>query len=243
MALYNRSTYQKDLGVNRISVLLAALTLFLHANTFFPQTVETHVVSVKNGKIKTASAQIKPGMSAMVLHKYSQTYEAISVVAVAQNDGWLNVVDGDIVPHESLPTPRQKVSVGDRVIGGYLYDRVVAIVPSKELYRNITSGYDKEWLHPDHLALFMAKEGEDILTKEMAKAFAKTHHIGLMLIATQKALLLYDPMSGSVVGKKPFHTQSLQAKGFYHRLGRIRSGFFGGSKIAPYENIIGALVK
>ena len=220
-----------------------ALSFLTSANELFIDTFTTTANDLSGSKISVAKPFPKAGMSGIVMHRYGDGYEAVSGVVVAQDDGSLRILNEDLIPHPSLPSPKRVVQKGDRVIAGYLYDRVVAVAPTQALYEQLTNRFEKRWLHPDHLALFMAQEGEEVLTKELVKAFAKMHHIGLLLIVTDKALLLYDPLSAKVVNQSAFEANTKGVAGFYHRLGKLNKGLFGSGKIAPYESIIGALVK
>ena len=182
-------------------------------------------------------------MSGVIIHHYGNGHEAIGAVVVAQHNGMLHIINEDLTPHEALPAPKRAIQKDDKVIGGYLYDRIVAIAPTQTLFEQVTKHTEKKWLHPDHLALFMAKEGEAVLTKALVKDFAKTYHIGLLLIVTNNALILYDPISESIINEKPFETKISGKKGFYHRLGKLTGGLFNSNKVTLYETMIGELLK
>jgi len=142
-------------------------------------------------------------MSAVVIHNYGNSLETIiSYIAQTSSDGSAKILDKDIIHHDELPTIKTAVGKGDKVIGGYLYNTILLLAPDANTYAKITSAHDKLWIHPDHFALFLSKEGDAYPTKENLAIFAREYQVGLIYIVRNGSAVLLDPISGQIVGKK-----------------------------------------
>ena len=211
-------------------MILTALPLFAG---FFPSTVHTSVSSVEQENIKLRSALPVNGMSAVVVHDYGNELKAVtSYIAQTSSDGSAKPVTRDIIPHDELPTIKTATTAGDKVIGGYLYNNILLLAPDAHTYAKITSSHKKQWVHPDHFALFLSKEGDAYPTKENLAVFAREYQVGLIYIVKNGSAVLLDPISGQIVGKKAM--SGLPAQGqypFFMRFKEIQTGWFskGGS--------------
>jgi len=220
--------------------LIALVSLPLFAG-FFPSTVNTSVTSVDKDNITLKSAFPVSGMSGIVIHNYGNGLEAVTayISQTSAKDGKAKVIDRDIIHHEELPTINTAVAPGDRVIGGYLYHTVLLLAPDADTYARITSSEHKLWVHPDHYALFLSKEGEARPTRENLKAFAKEYQVGLIYIVRNGSAVLLDPISGKIVGEKALTGLPSQAQSpFYMRFDQIESGWFSKSDHGNYYKIM-----
>jgi len=139
---------------------LAALPLFAG---FFPSTVNTSISSVGENTVALRSALPVNGMSAVVVHDYGNSLEAITTyITQTASNGSAKIIGKDIIHHDELPTIKTAVTAGDKVIGGYLYNTVLLLAPDADTYAKITSSHKKLWVHPDHFALHFS-----LLEKEM----------------------------------------------------------------------------
>ena len=222
----------------RFFILIVSLSITLTAD-FFPKTIKTTVTGTNDDSITLAS-KLPTGMSGIVIHKYGGDLKSITAIITQTDVGnRAKIVDNELVVHENLPAPKTKISAGDTVIGGYLYDNVLTLAPNADVYNQITTSYNKHWVHPDEFALFLSMIKEPIPTKANLKEFAKKHQIGLVLIIKKDHMVLYDPLSGKIVSQKTFttHTAYVQAP-FYMRLKEIRTGLFGSEYEGDYYKLM-----
>ncbi len=206
-------------------MILTALPLFAG---FFPSTVHTSVSSIGQESIKLRSSLPVTGMSAVVVHDYGNELKAVtSYITQTSSDGSAKFLTKEIIPHEELPTIKTNITVGDQVIGGYLYQTILLLAPDANTYAKITSSHNKLWVHPDHFALFLSKEGEKYPTKENLSKFAKEYQVGLIYIVRNGSAVLLDPISGQIVGKKAMTSLPAQGKyPFFMRFKQIEGGWF-----------------
>lgn len=219
---------------------LAALPLFAG---FFPSTVHTSVSSVAQHTLSLKSALPVNGMSAVVVHDYGKSLEAVTAyITQTASNGSADIIGKDIIAHDELPTIKTAVSAGDKVIGGYLYDTVLLLAPDADTYAKITSSHKKLWIHPDHFALFLTREGDAYPTKENLALFAKEYQVGLIYIVRNGSAVLLDPISGHIVGEKAI--SDLPAKGqfpFFMRFEKISTGWFSKSATGNYYQAMEAI--
>jgi len=212
---------------------LAALPLFAG---FFPSTVNTSISSVGGNTVSLRSALPVNGMSAVVIHDYGNSLEAITTyITQTASNGSAKIIGKDIIHHDELPTIKTAVSAGDKVIGGYLYNTVLLLAPDADTYAKITSSHKKLWVHPDHFALFLTREGDAYPTRENLAMFAKEYQVGLIYIVRNSSAVLLDPISGQIVGKKAM--SNLPAQGrypFFMRFEKIESGWFSKNGTGNY---------
>ena len=218
-------------------MILTALPLFAG---FFPSTVHTSISNVGKESIKLRSPLPVNGMSAVVVHNYGNGLEAVtSYISQTSSNGSAKLVTRDIIPHDELPTIKTAVTAGDKVIGGYLYQTVLLLAPDAHTYAKITSSHNKLWVHPDHLALFLSKEGETYPTKENLANFAKEYQVGLIYIVRNGSAVLLDPVSGQIVGKKAMSGLPAQGKyPFFMRFKEIQGGWFSKNDTGNYYQAV-----
>jgi len=217
-------------------IALMALTALPLFAGFFPSTVQTSVSSVGENTVSLASALPVNGMSAVVIHDYGNSLEAITnYLTQTSSDGSAKLVSKDIIHHNALPTIKTTVTAGDKVIGGYLYNNVLLLAPDANTYAKITSAHSKKWIHPDLFALFLSKEGDAHPTKANLATFAKEYQVGLIYIVKNGSAVLLDPISSQIVGKKAM--SNLPAQGqypFFMRFEEIQTGWFSKSGTGNY---------
>jgi hypothetical protein len=115
----------------------------------------------------------------------------------------------------------------------------LVLAPNADVYNEITSSYDKNWIHPDEFALFLSTIKEPTPTKENLKAFAKEYQAGLILIVKKESMVLYDPLSEKVVSKRAYSTKTVYEQApFYMRLKKIRTGLFGSEYEGNYYKLM-----
>ncbi|MBN2767613.1 MAG: plasminogen-binding N-terminal domain-containing protein [Campylobacterales bacterium] len=221
----------------RFFIMIVSLSITLMAD-FFPKTINTTVSSV-NGDSLTLTSKLPAGMSAIVIHSYGNDLQSITAVIKQSSDNEAKIIDKELITHENLPTPKTKITAGDKVIGGYLYNNVLILAPNADIYNDITSNYSKNWIHPDEFALYLSSIKESTPTKTNLKEFAKQQQAGLVLIVKKNSIVLYDPMSEKIVSQKAFTSNSTFTQApFYMRLNEIKTGLFGGEYKGGYYELM-----
>jgi hypothetical protein len=216
--------------------LLALISLPLFAG-FFPTTVQTSVASSNGTELKLAKPFPVTGMSGIVIHNYGSHLEAITgYITQTDADGRGKLLEKEIIHHDELPTIKTRITQGDKVIGGYLYDTILLLAPNADTYAKITkSNSRKKWIHPDLFAIFLSKEGDGIPSRENLAKFAKEYQIGLIYIVRHNSAVLLDPISGQIVGEKAFKNTSEKAQfPFFMRFDKIKTGIFSDSGEGDY---------
>ena len=227
--------------MKRIIVLLAFAMAPIMAG-FFPPTVHSSVVSVDGEKVTLSRPLPVNGMSGVVLHNFGKGLQAITGILVQQSPGHATVRKGDLLDHPGLPTPKSVAVPGDKVIGGYLYNNVLVLAPNAETYAKITRSASRYWIHPDLYAAFLAREGDSTPDASNLAKFARQAQVGLVYVVQKNQAILFDPISGHVVGKKPFQPVGTTAKyPFYNRFSKIGGGLFGGSGKGDYYQSVGGI--
>lgn len=217
-------------------VLLPLFILPLYAG-FFPTMIETSISAVTNNTLSTQRT-LPEGMSAIVVHNYGSEIEAITH-HVKQTSSGLKILANDNLEHKQLPSIKTPIQVGDKVIGGYLYNNILLLAPTANTYARITTQQAKKWVHPDLFALFLNQRGESTPTRTNLKAFAQAYQVGLVYIVTQGTAKLLDPISGKIVGSKSLGSIPEEGKfPFFMRFDKLSSGWFSKESKGNYYTLM-----
>lgn len=205
---------------------------------FFPPTVERTVTGVSNNSISLSSAFPVNGMSGIVIHEYAKGHSAITATITQIQEG-VKTIPFQAILHNNLPEVKTSVKVGDKVIGGYLYDTVLLLAPDASTYERITLSANKNWIHPDLYAAFLSKNKEGQPTKANLALFAQEYQVGLIYIVRKNSAVLYDPRSQSIVAQKEFASAPMEAQvPFFTRLSKIRTGWFSREAKGDYYELM-----
>ncbi len=207
---------------------------------FFPATVTTTVAKADKESITLAHPLPVNGMSGVVIHNFGGKLQAVTgYIEQLDNQGKATLLLKDAMPHEKLPSIKTPIQPGDSVIGGYLYDRVLLMAPDAANYEALTQRYDRQWVHPDLFATYLANNGEEKPTKENLKAFARAYQIGLICIVKRDQTILLDPLSGKVVSSSAHAPVTAEANyPFYRRLKPLEHGLFSSEAKGDYYNMV-----
>ncbi|MBD3790430.1 MAG: plasminogen-binding N-terminal domain-containing protein [Campylobacterales bacterium] len=219
------------------TLFLAAFPLF---GGFFPPTVQSAVSSVSGKQITLTKPFPINGMSGVIVHTYNDSLPTMTHrIAQTSTEGKAKLIETDIIHHESLPNIKTEALVGDKVVGGYLYDNVLVLAPDAQTYSKITSQYEKTWIHPDLYALFLTKEGDSVPTKENLAKFADMYQVGLVCIVRKETAILLDPISGKIVGQQTLGQTPAQGQfPFFMHFEEIKSGWFDSEEKGNYYQIM-----
>ena len=205
---------------------------------FFPPTTVSTVKSVNGSKITLSRPLPANGMSAAIIHRLGTNREAVTAVAVQSSPGKAVVKSESLLEHDNLPIPKSIVAVGDKVIGGYLYNNVLVIAPNAQTYAKVTKSASKQWIHPDIYAAFLAREGDSVPNKENLAEFAKEAQVGLVYIVKRNEAVLLDPVSGDIVSRKAFKpVGSASRYPFYMRFDKLKGSLFSGDSGDYYKSV------
>jgi len=205
---------------------------------FFPQTVERTVTSVSKDGITLCAPFPVNGMSGAVLHTYAQGIKAITATVVQTSEG-IKTIPYESIIHNNLPAVKTSIQVGDKVIGGYLYDTVLLLAPDAATYERITLSTQKKWVHPDLYAAFLSRNKDGQVTKKNLAAFSQEYQVGLVYMVKKNSAVLYDPKSQKIVAQKGFASTPMEAQvPFFTRLSKIRSGWFSRETKGDYYELM-----
>lgn len=223
-------------------LLLSLLSLPLFAG-FFPSTVHTSVQSIQGNTIKLSRAFPQNGMSGVVVHSYKNALLAItSRLSQTSSNGIAKLSRTEVIHHDKLPTIKTPIQRGDKIIGGYMYQNVLVLAPDANTYERVTKSYNKKWIHPDLLAVYLSVNGEGKANKEILLNFAKKYQVGLIYIVKRNSEVLLDPISGKIIAIKARVGTVKQGEfPFYTRLGALESGWFGKSETGDYYQAVEGL--
>lgn len=216
-------------------LVLSMLAAPLFAD-FFPATVEQTIKSVNGNNIELSAPFPVTGMSGVLIHKYgTSTQTATMPIVQIDNSGKAVVLNSSLIGKSKLPAIVTKPSVGDKVVGGYLYNNVLLLAPNANAYNSFQSKYKKEWIHPDLFGVYLSSHGDSFVNMDNLESFAKEYQVGLVAIVMKDSVVLYDPISKHIVGKQNniLSDKSVNTP-FFMRLDEKAKGFFGGEIKSDY---------
>lgn len=209
---------------------------------FYPQSTISSVSGVSGQNITLSRPLPAKGMSGIIIHRYNDELKAVNSYFKYQGGNTASLIAFEPTDHKSLPAVSTQISTGDKVIGGHLYQNILVLAPDAHTYNTITTGTNKNWIHPDLFALFLAQEGDAYPTRENLAKFASAYQVGLVYIVKRGNGFLYDPVSGAFVSQKPLASlPSVGQAPFYTRVGNIDSGWFSSKAKGDYYQIVGGL--
>ncbi|WP_353661891.1 plasminogen-binding N-terminal domain-containing protein [Hydrogenimonas sp. SS33] len=210
-------------------ISLAAGTLFAAE----PRS-ETGTLQQVSGKTGTVDLKnIPAGVSGIVIHTYNPTHKAIVASAVvtrsdaAQTSIKLLPYTG--LKQPNLPSVKTPPRQGDTVILGYLYDRVLPIVPNRKSFDKARKSFSKlHIIHPDLMAAELAKDKSPIPDKEHFQRMCDKFALGIVMFMYADGTDFLDCKSWQKVAH--VDVASVEPKKFkqpfYNRFEEIPSPFY-----------------
>lgn len=225
-------------------LLFILLTTYALMADGLPQRIETTIQSIDaNGKIELATA-VPQGMSGIVLHNYGNNLSAITQAVISLGETSATVLPYTALLHENIPTIKTPARAGDKVILGNFYNNALVIAPNENVYNQVTTSYQKTWIHPDAFALDFMKEDESKLTLDNIERFAKANQVGLVLLVAKDRIRVLDPVSKKFLGAIAFTNNANNTMSpFYARFGQMDTSVFGSSNksYAEYYSAVTSL--
>jgi hypothetical protein len=209
-----------------------------------PKTVAAKLTAVGEKSATVDSGPIPVGVSGIVVHYYDQTHAAIVSSAIVTESGegqtTLELVKYNGLHQPNLPDVKTKPAVGDIAILGYLYDRVLPIVPNQQSLEHAHDSFPKlHIIHPDLVAAELAKEKSPLPDREILQKTCDKFNLGIVMIMFGDGTDFLDCISW----KKVAHSDvaALDPKEFkqpfFHRFEEIPSAFYdwGDYKIHDFD--------
>lgn len=223
-----------------LSLILLSMTKLMAG--FYPSTTNTKVVAVNGSNVTLQSPIGQNGVSGVVIHTFDEQLQAIVGYIAQTNATSATQIGTSAILHTTLPSVKPQIRVGDKVMGGYLYDNVLLLAPNEKTYADIVRKDNKNWVHPDIYATFLSKNSFGNPNKENLALFAQQYQVGLIYIVKRDHAILYDPISQSVVGQRAVSNNSAKAQApFYMRLKNIKSGMFSTVSGGNYYQLMEAI--
>ena len=217
-----------------------------------PRTERGTLAHVQGQSAEVALSGIPKGVSGIVVHSYDKTHKAIvaSVFVTGSEEGItrLKLLPYRGLEQPNLPTVKTPPQNGDLVILGYLYDRVLPVVPNEKSFALAKRSFPKfRLIHPDLMAAELAKDKSPIPSKEHFQRMCEKFSLGLVLFMFRDGTDFVDCVSWERVGHAD--VASVDPKDFkqpfYNRFEKIPSPFYDWSehKIEDFDKFYKALEK
>jgi hypothetical protein len=178
------------------------LTATIYAN-MLPQKSYSTITAINGNSVTLSSPIGLNGESAIVVRSLANGDFATAYIMQTSNNK-ARLIDSDPTSGNKLATIKPILKVGDKVIGGFLYDKVIILAPNKESLSQIEATYGIKSIDPDTFAAYLAANGSSYPSASSYKKFAKLAAVGLFIIAKANSLEIYDPISQRVISKAPF---------------------------------------
>jgi hypothetical protein len=163
--------------------------------------------SVKDN-INKLDLDLKDGTSGVVVHDYGFEKSTIVAKAIVVNSGGnknIKYEKYDDLLQDNIPSFKDVVKSGDKILFNYLYDEAVLIAPNSKTYNDIVNiRIDKNFKSSDLLAGFLSMENTAKPQKEELQKFAKTFQVGLIYIAVDNYIYEVDVNSFKILSKMSF---------------------------------------
>ncbi|WP_457593301.1 plasminogen-binding N-terminal domain-containing protein [Hydrogenimonas sp.] len=217
-----------------LRLFLVFLTFFaatLFAGTLPSQTAATLLETTgKEGVVNIGN--LPKGMSGIVIHSFDDNHEAIVALAtVTESEAGRSKVRFSpftALSNPKLPTLKAEPQSGDRVILGYLYDRVLPIVPNGRSLKKAKESFgDLDFVHPDLFAVELASERDALPHRNNFQKICTKLHLGLVMFMFKEGTDFIDCVSWEKVAQ----SETGAAEGeltppFYNRFGEIEPPFY-----------------
>ncbi len=167
---------------------------------FIPQKSYTVVTAVNGNTITLQGAFAYNGMSGLLVRNLNGKEYGIAFVKQI-SPGRAEIIDTNPFGGKNLANIKAEPKVGDKVIGGFMYNRIMVLAPNKSSFINIQNRFGIRSVNPDIFMAFLAKRGSSTPSSSDYYEFAKLTHVGLFVIFKNGFVTLYDPISQSEIAK------------------------------------------
>jgi len=201
--------------MKRVFVLLVTFSIVLFAN-FVPAKTYTTVTAVNGDRITMQNSFAINGMSGLVIRQLpAGEFALVTVKQTAPKQAV--IIDKDPLGGKNLANLKPIPKVGDKVVGGFMYNKVMVLAPNRDTFINVQNRFGIRSINPDIFMGFLANRGSSNPSSSDYKAFAKLTHVGLFVIFKNGFITLYDPLSNAEIGKVMMDISNYSAmKPFYN---------------------------
>lgn len=201
--------------------------MLLISSLFAVSQTQAEVVAVNKDRV-TLNKNIIKGVSGIIVHHYNDKHSAIVATVVSLGAKEARIVNAKYVQNTRLPDIATPVSVGDKAVMGYLYNRSLLIAPNQATYDDVTGIYPSmDFVHPDLLAFSMMREGIDMPTKESIQEYCNQNAIGLVYLVAADMGYFIDVNSFQILSVEPVDSSGDRMLPFFMRLERLDGGVVG----------------
>jgi hypothetical protein len=233
-----------------ITALLLLTQQFVNASPIFNE-FNTDILEV-NGATATVknSDDILIGSSGVVIHTFKSGVSTIVARAdVTSKEGeraTIKFEEFKQTEQEAFPKPGILPIIGDKVKLNYLYDRVLIVAPNYDVYKEVTEHFkDTQWIHPDIVAAYLAKEYRPNPDKEIFQKVCAINSASLIYFALSENGYFVDCNNFKTI--KALKTEKIKKAQvpFYTRITGIETTWvtWAGKEITDYDayyrNLIG----
>ena len=194
----------------KVVVFLSFLALNLMAG-FIPSKTYATVTGVNGDTITLSNPFAINGMSGYLLRRLNSGKEYALLVVKQVSPNRAVVIDKDPLNGKGLANIRPIPKVGDRVVGGFLYDKVMVLAPNRDTFINIQNRFGIRSINPDIFMSFLLSKGSSYPSSSDYKEFAKLSGVGLFVIFKNGFVTLYDPLSEVELKKVMMDISNYQA--------------------------------
>ncbi len=177
-------------------ILFSIVTLYAQS---FSKTYAT-VVATDGNTLTLSNPMPYNGMSALLLRDTPNGSFALAYIKVKQDSA--QIIDKDPLGGNPLATLKASPKVGDRVIGGFLYDKMLVIAPSTALEQKAKQHFSAQFIDSQLFNSYLANSNKSA-NAQSYKEFAKIVGIGLIAIVNANVIEIYDPISQTTIAKEP----------------------------------------
>jgi len=175
-------------------VLILIATIFSFAINI-PSKSYTTIASVNGSRVTLNEPLPINGMSALVVRSTSSgDYALVFIKQTSQTDAV--IIDTDPVGGKNLAKLKPIPKIGDRVIGGFNYDKALILAPNNR-YNQVVSQLGVKTIDPDIYMAYRANGGSSSY-----KDFAKLAGIGLVIVLNGNTLEVIDAISQEIILKE-----------------------------------------
>ena len=235
--------------------LLAIVTVFLMTQQFInaaPIFEEYHTDILEiNGRTAVIkdSDDIVIGSSGIVTHTFEQgTSSIVARVDVIKKDGDKATIRFDIYKlstQGAFPKPGVLPEIGDKVTLNFLYERALIVAPNYDVYKEVTTHFkDMQWVHPDLVAMYLAKEYRPNPDREIFQSVCALNSTSLIFFALDNSGYFVDCNNFKTVKEiKTGQAKKVQVP-FYTRISEINTHWlvWSGKDITNYNSYYRRLI-
>ena len=217
-----------------IRLLFTLLLLCVSAWSAEAPKTRTGALTAVNGQTAVCDiGDVPAGVSGIVIHRYDDRHAAIVASVIVQSadakSATLRLLPYEGLRQPNLPTIKTKPQVGDKVILGYLYDRVLPIVPNQVSFEKAKKSFPRlSLIHPDIVAAELAKEKSPLPDRAVLSRTCEKFSLGIIMIMFKDGTDFLDCISWKKLASSPVTSENPDhfKQPFFHRFDTIPTAIY-----------------